>query len=84
VDELRQRPFEQRGMMYVAASSFVREYCLACGAQKGVQVYDIGSRFCGGCAEARLRRHRQAEPDNIDRGVPCGLRILIGSGDSYS
>jgi hypothetical protein len=76
VDELRQRPFEQRGMMYLAALSFVREYCLACGAQKGGMVYNIGSCFCGRCAEARLKRHRQAEPDNTDHCVPFGFDDL--------
>lgn len=63
-NELRQRPVKQ-GVMYVTASSFVRNHCLECGAEKGSMM----SRFCSVCAEGRLRRHRPAEPDNIDRCV---------------
>jgi hypothetical protein len=73
VDELRQRPVEQQGTMYLVASSFVRNHCLECGAEKDGQVYDTGSRFCGICARVRLGRHRQAEPDNIDRCLPFGF-----------
>lgn len=66
VEELDRRPVDQQGTMYLAASSFVREYCLECGAQKVDQVYIAGSRFCGVCAEVRLGRHMRAEPDNIE------------------
>lgn len=66
VEELSHRPVKQQGKMYLAASSFVREHCLECGAEKGDQVYAIGSRFCAVCAETRLRRHARAEPDNIE------------------
>lgn len=66
VEELSHRPAQQQGKMYLAASSFVREHCLECGAEKGDQVYAIGSRFCSVCADVRLGRHMRAEPDNIE------------------
>lgn len=66
VEEMDRRPVDQQGKMYLAAASFVAEHCLECGAQKDDQIYAIGSRFCGRCAEVRLRRHQRAEPDNIE------------------
>lgn len=73
VEDLDRCSVDKQSTMYVAASSFVRDYCLECGAQKDDQAYTIGSRFCSRCAKVRLRRHQRAEPDNIEVGLPCGV-----------